>query len=106
MKIICVQSCDGDMSFEVLVKNDNQMDVAIRAVKEGWNAWLAATTPEEWNGEYFTKEEVESFYELGFTEPTQIILDRLQISYEFVSCYDDEGNWNGRYSETEAVFIW
>ena len=37
MKIICVTSTN-DLSFEILIKNDNQVETAIMAVQEGWDA--------------------------------------------------------------------
>ena len=104
MKIICVTSTN-DLSFEILIKNDNQLGTAIKAVQEGWDAWNAATNPDDWEGKYFNKDDVESFYNIGFTEPAQILLDRLNIEYECISCYDDDGEWNGKYNVSDAIFI-
>lgn len=101
MRIFAIQgNTNYDMGFAVIVKNDEDYDRAKKLALIGWDAWWYATNPEDWeNNEYFSKEDVESFYDMGYVEPASILLDRESISYEIKTCFDKHGDLLPEFKE-------
>lgn len=81
-----------DIGFGLRIMDDKRIDEAKHLALIGYAAWSLATDPEyfeeEYGSEYFTKEDVESFYGFGYQEPIEILLERFGIEHEFIDCFD------------------
>ena len=85
---------DGnDCDFGVKVAEGTNVEMLKMLIKGGVEAWYAAAdTPVE-ETDFFTAEEVEGFYYLGYAEPTSMLLTRCGIEHEIVDLeFDSEGN--------------
>lgn len=87
--------CDSNnQSFAVKFDDDSVKEQVKTCMKEGLDVWYcAAHVPVDYEGSLFTKEEVEDFYDLGYAEPTEILLDRLGISYEIADIETDDDDF-------------
>lgn len=89
-----VSNTNSDIGFGLRIKDDEMYEEAKRLAQIGYAAWSDATDPdyfvEKYGEKYFTKGDVESFYWMGYQEPTDMILDRYGIEHEFVECFDKE----------------
>lgn len=81
-----------EMGFAITFDSANY-EKGSELAKIGWRAWWAATDPDDWHESLFSKEEVASFYDLGFCEPTKILLDRNGIAYEIEECFNESGDY-------------
>lgn len=85
MLIGIIDVAGNDLDF-CLVVDEKDAELAKKCGEMGMLAWYCATHPEDWeDNEYFTKEDVESFYDLGYCEPTEILLKRYGIPYTIVN---------------------
>ena len=84
-------SDDNDLCFAIKIPYNNARDRVTEAIKVGVSAWYEAAHDDIEPNEYFTTEDIEGFYEIGYAEPTIELLDRWNIEYEFISLDDDEG---------------
>jgi hypothetical protein len=93
MIIAMIDNCN-DCSFAIKIANEAAAEKTKEYMQEGLSAWYcAAHTPIDYEGEYFSKEEVESFYDAGYAEPTEELLTKNGIEFELVDIeYDEDGN--------------
>lgn len=65
-------------------------------MQKGLTAWFLAANPEaldEWNDDAWTKEEIENFYQAGYSEPTCELLNRYSIKHECIDVeFDKDDN--------------
>lgn len=89
-----ISQMNTDIGFGLRIKDDSRYDEAKKLAEIGFDAWNYATDPEEfekrYGREYFTADDVAWFYNIPYTEPTEMLLDRFGIECEFVDCFDDE----------------
>jgi len=96
---------DNECNFAIRFEDESLKDKVRQYMQEGMTAWYCAAWSAEERKEYFeetyfTNEEVEGFYELGYTEPTCILLDRYGIKYELV---DIKYNKNGEPVNVDEI---
>lgn len=83
---------DNDCDFTIEIEDDTQQKKTVECIQKGIEAWYAATNPETYKGDDFSKEDIDGFYWEGYAVPTCILLDRAGIKYELVEDeYDDNG---------------
>lgn len=85
---------ENDCSFAVMFANETTKEKVEEYMREGLDAWhCAADVPVDYEGKYWTNEDVECFFDLGYAEPTAELLDRFGIEHEIVDIeYDEDGN--------------
>lgn len=94
MIIAQIDDCN-DCSFAIKFEDESAKETVKEFMKEGLAAWYAATNPEEYEGNSFSKEEVKGFYWEGYTEPTIELLEKKGIESECVDIeYDEHGSIN------------
>ena len=104
INLICQGTTNPDIGFAVSV-NEKDKERATKLIKIAWNAWWYASHPEDWiDNEYFLKEDVASFYESGYAEPTEQILMQAGIDYEIHPCFDADGELFPEFNQ-EYEFI-
>lgn len=93
MKIGIIDGAGNDLTF-VLEVEEKDADIAMKCGAKGLDAWYCASHPEDWeNDEYFTQEDVDSFYDLGYAEPAEMLLERYCVSYKLLDPeYDEDDN--------------
>ncbi len=80
----------NDCDFAVKFDDETKENEVRKAIQVGIDTWYEAAHTDIEGNEYFTKEEIEAFYESGYAEPTCEILDKLGIEYEIVDVeYND-----------------
>ena len=84
----------NDCSFAIKFTDESAKEKVEKYMQEGLKAWYcAAHVPVDYDGEYWTNEEVENFYWDGYAEPTMELLQREGIEAECVDIeYDDDEN--------------
>ena len=84
----------NDCSFAIKFTNEAAKEKVEEYMREGLDAWYcAAHVPVDYNGKYWSKEDVEGFYWLGYAEPTCELLDRDGIEHEVIDIeYDEDEN--------------
>ena len=87
--------CDplNNCDFGILLEDAKDAPKAKEYGIAGLRAWYDATSdPEDIEGnEYFTSEEIEGFYGLGYAEPTEMLLRKEGIKFEIVDLqYEDD----------------
>ena len=82
----------NDCDFTILIQDESLADKVVDCMLRGIDAWYCAAHPETYDGNDYTKEEVEGFYWEGYATPTCELLEREGIEYELV---DDEYNEDG-----------
>lgn len=80
----------NDCDFAIRFPDVSLKDMVRGCMLIGLEAWYAAAHPETWERNEWDKEEVESFYGLGYAEPTMKLLDRHGIDYECFGIEFDE----------------
>ena len=70
----------NDCSFAVRFEDKTKADIVRKAMIDGLDAWYAAAE-ETAESDVFTRAELDSFYNLGYAEPTMILLDKAGIEY-------------------------
>ncbi len=93
MVIALIDNCN-DLNFAIKIANEADAEKTKKYMEEGLSAWYcAAHTPTDYEGECFSKEEVEDFYYLGYAEPAEFLLKKDGIEFETVDIeYDEDGN--------------
>lgn len=90
-----VSDTNPDIGFGLRIKDGSKIPLAKQLAKIGYAAWTRATDSEHWEDdygtEYFTEDAVEGFYNAGYQEPADILLDKFGIEHEFVTCFDEDG---------------
>ncbi len=105
INLICQGTTNPDIGFAVSV-NEKDKERAKELIKTAWNAWWYASHPEDWiDNEYFSKEDVASFYESGYSEPTEQILTQAGIDYEIHSCFDADGELFPEFNQDYEFII-
>lgn len=84
----------NDCSFAIKFADEAAKEKVEEYMREGLEAWYcAAHVPVDYDGKFWTNEDVECFYGMGYAEPTMELLQRDGIEGECVDIeYDDEGN--------------
>lgn len=86
--ILAIIDAYNDCSFSLKIADESSKETVDKVKKymlEGLDAWYcAAHTPVDYEGTLFSCEEVANFYDLGYAEPTEILLGRDGIGYELV----------------------
>ena len=84
----------NECNFAIKFANEAVKEQVKDYMKEGLKAWYcAANVPVDYEGKYWTNEDVKGFYGLGYAEPTIELLDRFGIEHELVDIeYDEDGN--------------
>lgn len=91
MKIAYVDQ--NDCNFTVRFDNPEDADKVRQAIIIGIDAWYMAAHDNIEGNEYFTADEIESTYYLGYTEPTTDLLLRWGIDHETLDVeYDEDDN--------------
>lgn len=99
MKIAYVDQ--NDCNFTVRFDNPEDADKVRQAIKIGIVAWYVAAHDNEdiqdylmdEGNEYFTADEIECMYDLGYAEPTTDLLLRWGIDHETLDVeYDEDDN--------------
>lgn len=89
--IIALVDNYNDCSFAVKFDDKTVLEKVKKYMREGLEAWYcAAHEPIDYDGDLFTKSEVASFYDLGYAEPTSILLDRDNIKHEILKYNENE----------------
>lgn len=85
---------DGnDIDFCVKFEDETQANLVREAIQAGVDAWYQAAQPEIKDSEYFYKEEIESFWDEGYSIPTSILLQRWNVQHATNELtIDDNGN--------------
>lgn len=83
----------NDCSFAVEFTDLSVKEQVENYMREGLSAWYSATDPDKYNGDLFTIEEITSFYECGYAEPTEILLEKNHISYKLVDIETDNEDY-------------
>ena len=86
---------DNECNFGIKFDDVSLKDKIKEYMEEGLAAWYAAAycaeNDEEYENDYFTKEEIESFYWAGYAEPTEKLLEKNNIPFESVDLeYNDD----------------
>ena len=82
----------NDCSFAVKFDDVSKLDLVKQFAVEGLSTWYEAANEDIEANEYFTKEEIEGFYESGYAEPTSELLDRYGIRHEIIDIKCDEND--------------
>ena len=84
----------NDCDFAIKFADDAVKEKVEEYMREGLEAWYcAAHVPVDYEGKYWTNEDVNGFYGSGYAEPTIELLDRFGIEHELVDIvYDEDGN--------------
>lgn len=91
MKIAYVDQ--NDCNFTVRFDNPEDADKVKQAIKIGMDAWYTAANYNIEGNEYFTADEIECMYDLGYAEPTTDLLLRWGIDHETLDVeYDEDDN--------------
>lgn len=91
MKIAYVDQ--NDCNFIVRFDNPEDADKVRQAIIIGIDAWYMAAHDNIEGNEYFTADEIEGAYYLGYTEPTTDLLLRWGIDHETLDVeYDEDDN--------------
>lgn len=84
---------DNDCNFVVEFKNETDAPKVREAIKAGISAWYEAAHDTIEDNEYWDKEEIISFYNDGYAEPTVELLDRWGIEHKILDVeYDRNDN--------------
>lgn len=91
MILACLDSCN-DLNFSLRI-DPKDLKETVDCVDKGMLAWYCATHPEDWeDDDDFSREDIESFYDLGYCEPTEMLLNKRGIQYELLDIeIDDDG---------------
>lgn len=72
-------------NFGILLEDAKDAPKAKEYGIAGLDAWYQATLdPEERDSKYFTAEDIEGFYDLGYAEPTEMLLENDGIEFKIV----------------------
>ena len=75
---------DGnECNFGIMFKNESKLDEIKKLAKAGLGAWYQAAN-DDYENEYFTADEIEGFYNSGYAEPTEELLEKFNIEAEIV----------------------
>ena len=90
--IIAMLDAQNDCSFAIKFDDVSRKDEVKKYMQVGLNAWYSATNPEDYEGDYWDKDEIESFYWSGYAEPTLELLERFGIKGACldIECDDDD----------------
>ena len=87
--IIALVDNYNDCSFAVKFDDKTVLEKVKKYMREGLEAWYcAAHEPIDYDGDLFTEAEIESFYDLGYAEPTSMLLDKDNIKHEIMDYKD------------------
>jgi len=90
MRVAIIDGAGNDLSFVLNVPYED-IELTKKLGVEGLLAWYCASHPEDWeDDEYFTRDDVESFYDLGYAEPAMMLLDKHGIKYTLEDVEYDE----------------
>lgn len=89
--IIAITDSNED-NFAIRFNDPSKADIVADCMERGLGAWYAATDPESYEDDLFTKEDIEGFYDAGYAEPTMELLKRNGIEFECVDIEYDENN--------------
>lgn len=89
--LLALIDCQNDCSFGVIIKDESKKDITLKLMRRGLGIWYAAAHDEDEieADEYFTKEDIMAFYESGYAEPTDELLDYYGIDHEIVGLEED-----------------
>lgn len=92
--MILAMTDSNECNFAIRFANEAARDQVEEYMREGLEAWYcAAHVPVDYEGKYWTNEDVECFYGMGYAEPTIELLDRFGIEHELVDIeYDENGD--------------
>jgi uncharacterized membrane protein len=78
----------------VLEVAEKDADLAMKCGVKGLDAWYCASHPEDWDDddECFSREDVDSFYDLGYAEPAEILLKKYGVEYTLLDPEYDEND--------------
>lgn len=82
----------NECDFGIEFFDESKLELVEKLASAGLGAWYQSAS-DDMKNEYFTEEEIESFYNDGYAEPTSELLDRYDIKYRIVDLeYDAHGN--------------
>ena len=82
----------NECNFAVKFNDESQKEKVIEYMKGGLDSWYGTSCDEIEDNKYFTAEEIEGFFQLGYAEPTEELLVRNGIEAEVIDVeYDDDG---------------
>ena len=97
-------SMNPDMGFVVEV--NERIEEAKELIKVGFEAWFAATDDYKPNP-YYTEEDLATWYDMGYAEPSVILLDRNGIPHSDVyTCFDEDGEFVKPWDEAEIYWVY
>ena len=91
---------ENDCSFAIKFADETAKEKVIEYMEAGLSAWYEAAHDEIEDDEYFTADEKESFYWLGYAEPTLELMAKNHIDGD---CVDIEYDNNGNVINADAV---
>lgn len=93
MKVAIIDGGGNDLDFVLDVALED-IELTKRLGVKGLLAWYCASHPEDWkDDEDFTRDDVDSFYGLGYAEPAMMLLEKHGIAYTLMDPeYDPDGN--------------
>ena len=81
----------NDCNFAIKFNDETQKDKIKEYMKAGLDAWYEAATDNIEGNEYFTADEIEDMFQLGYAEPTMELIERSGIDAECIDVeYDGE----------------
>ena len=89
--ILGVVDWQNDCNFGIEFDAKEKLELVKKLAIDGLATWYQAAHDDKTN-EYFTKDEVEAFYDSGYAEPTSELLDRYGITHKIVDLKYDENN--------------
>ena len=87
--------CDSnDSNFAVEVDKNVNIELVKSLMVEGLDSWYASAHDDIDPTEHFSVDDIEGFYDLGYSEPTQFLLKRYGINYKILDLLtDDDDNY-------------
>ena len=83
---------NNDCNFAIKFNDKSQKKKIKEFMRAGLSAWYQAANEDIEGNEYFTAEEIEGMYDLGYAEPTCELLERNGIEAECIDVEYDEND--------------
>ena len=83
----------NDCAFGIKLSDTKQIDLVKELALAGLASWYESANLDAEGNEYFTKEDIESFFDCGYAEPSSELLDRYHIEHTIVDLEIIEGKY-------------
>ena len=91
--VIAMLDCLNECNFAVKFADKAQEEKVEELMRAGLRAWYAAANdPNDYDEEYFTSEEIQELYCVGYAEPTMELLERYGIDAEIIDVKYDKND--------------